>query len=66
MSEQTNHNILSGAISFLLVALGSLVMLPWRMGIDDAANYELFLARAKELEDPQTVADERIARDIVL
>lgn len=42
------------------------LMLPWRTGIDDAANYELFLARAKELEDPQTVADERIARDIVL
>lgn len=42
------------------------LMLPWREGIDDAANYELFLARAKELEDPQTVADERIARDIVL
>lgn len=42
------------------------LLLPWRTGIDDAANYELFLARAKELEDPQTVADERIARDIVL
>lgn len=39
---------------------------PWREGIDDPAQYAEFLARAKELEDPQTVADERIARDIVL
>jgi len=42
------------------------LMLPWRDGIEDPANHAAFLARAKELEDPQTDADKRIARDIVL
>ena len=40
--------------------------LRWRDGIEDPSNYEVMLARAKELEDPQSVADHRIARDIVL
>ncbi len=42
------------------------VMLPWREGIDDPSNHELYLARAKELEAPQSDGDKRIARDIVL
>ena len=40
--------------------------LPWREGIDDPDQYAEFLARAKELEDPQTDADRRIARDILI
>ena len=42
------------------------IMLPWREGIDDPSNHELYLARAKELENPQTDGDKRIARDIVI
>ena len=42
------------------------IMLPWREGIDDPSNHELYLARAKELESPQSDGDRRIARDIVL
>ncbi len=40
--------------------------LPWRNGIEDPSNYDVMLARAKELEDPHTVPDQRIARDIVV
>ena len=42
------------------------IMLPWREGIDDPSNHASYLARAKELEVPQTDGDKRIARDIVL
>ena len=42
------------------------LMLPWREGIGDPANHAAYLARAKDLEDPQTDGDKRIARDIVL
>jgi hypothetical protein len=42
------------------------LLLPWHEGIGDPANHAAYLARAKELEDPQTDGDKRIARDIVL
>ena len=42
------------------------IMLPWREGIDDPSNHASYLARAKELENPQTDGDKRIARDIVI
>ncbi len=40
--------------------------LPWRNGIEDPSNYDVMIARVKELGDPQEVSDQRIARDIVL
>ena len=39
--------------------------LRWRDGIEDPSNYELMLARAKELDNPQSDGDRRVARDIV-
>jgi hypothetical protein len=38
----------------------------WRDGLDDPALYDEWLARLKELEDPQEVKDKRIAREILL